>query len=97
LSWGFGPIKRWDSIDNQYLNDHFKIGKLESWLEIPLDSAVTKGLKKRDDSARLPHWPGVKNLKPDISEKFQKFAAEYANKKRIARVHLDIYLWLENR
>jgi len=44
-----------------------------------------------------PHWPGLKSLKTDISKTFQDFAAEYAKQRGIARIHLDVYLWLENR
>lgn len=84
-----------DALYNQYLNDHFGLGKLEQWMEVPLDRAVAKGLKKHD--GHLPQWPGLKHLTPSISSQFQDFAAIHADRKKIERVHLDIYLWLENR
>lgn len=86
-----------DLLYNQYLNDHFEFGQIESWLEVPLDSAVAKGLKERAGRAQLPQWPRLKRLKQDVSEQFQAFAADYAATHNIHRVHLDIYLWLENR
>lgn len=86
-----------DTLYNQYLNKHYGIEKLESLMEIPLDSAVAKGLKRHAGRGRLPHWPGLKSLNPDMSTKFQEYAMEYARAKNIARVHLDVYLWIENR
>jgi hypothetical protein len=86
-----------DALYNLYLNQMFKLHLLESWLELPLDSAVTKGLKARSNIGELPRWPGLKNLKPDVSKSFQDFASKQAQLKGFARIHLDIYLWLENR
>ena len=86
-----------DALYNKYLDDHYRIYRIESFMEVPLDSAVAKGLKRRAGRGRLPYWPGLKNLKPEISAIFQKYAAEYAKTKDAARVHLDVYLWLENR
>ena len=86
-----------DALYNKYLNYHYSIYKLESWMEVPLDSAVAKGLKRCAGRGRLPNWPGLKKLKPEINAIFQKYATECAKKKNAARVHLDVYLWLENR
>jgi len=86
-----------DVLYNQYLNDHFEFRKLESWLEIPLDSAVAKGLKHRAGRGGLPQWPGLKALNSMVSDKFQAFAAQQAKRCGLERVHLDVYLWIENR
>jgi len=86
-----------DSLYNKYLSRQFKLRSIETWLEIILDSAVAKGLKLRSNRGALPRWPGLKNLKPKVSEDFQVFASKQANLKGIARVHLDMYLWLANR
>lgn len=86
-----------DVLYNQYLSEHFKMNRIESWLEIPLDSVVAKALKKTAGRSGLPSWPGLKHLTPEISEVFQRFATNYASHKNIQRVHLDIYLWLDNR
>jgi hypothetical protein len=86
-----------DALYNQYLSKEFKFQSIESWLEIPLDSAVAKGLKFQSNQGELPRWPGLKNLKSHISEGFQLFALKQANLKGLARIHLDMYLWLDNR
>ena len=86
-----------DALYNKYLCRKFKIDKLELWLEIPLDSAVARGLKTQAGHGGLPQWPGLKNLKPDVSDTFQRSALEYAHTRDIERVHMDMYLWLQNR
>ena len=86
-----------DALYNKYLSRQFKLRSVEAWLEIPLDSAVVKGLKSHDHRGELPRWPGLKNLTQDVSEVFQVFASKQATLKGIARVHLDMYLWLDNR
>ncbi|MCH7559635.1 MAG: hypothetical protein IIB56_19590 [Planctomycetes bacterium] len=86
-----------DALYNKYLSKKFKLQSIETWLEVPLDRAVTKGLKLHSNRGELPRWPGLKNLKPNISEGFQVFASKQAILKGIARVHLDMYLWLDNR
>jgi hypothetical protein len=84
-----------DSLNNRYLCDEYEISKIENWLEIPLDSVVAKGLKEKDKN--LPRWTGLKYLKKEISDLFQKTALRISEKDKIARVHLDMILWLENR
>lgn len=86
-----------DALYNQYLNRQYGLDKIESWLEIPLDSAVARGLKSAAGRGILPHWPGLKHLDPDVSNEFQSFAIAHAQTLGIKRVHLDMYLWLENR
>lgn len=86
-----------DALYNQYLCSHFELQLVEPWLEVPLDSAVARGLKSHEKRGELPQWPGLKNLQPNVSDRFQDFAAYRAEQEGIARVHLDIYLWLENR
>jgi len=86
-----------DALYNQYLCSYFQLQSVEPWLEIPLDSAVARGLKSHGKRGGLPQWPGLKNLRADVSDRFQDFATLYAEQEDIERVHLDIYLWLENR
>ena len=86
-----------DALYNKYLSKQFKLQSIETWFEVPLDSAVAKGLKLHSNRGELPRWPGLKNLKPNISEAFQVFASKQAILKGIARVHLDMYLWLDNK
>lgn len=82
---------------NRYLCERFSFQHLESWLEIPLDSAVARGLKKKTGKGALPIWPGLKHLTKDQSDEFQSFAQRLADQMGIARVHLDAYLWTEYR
>jgi hypothetical protein len=86
-----------DSLYNRYLSDHFNLQQIEAWLEIPLDSAVARGLQSGTGRGVLPRWPGLKHLDPSVSTSYQNAAAEHARVLGIARVHLDMYLWLENR
>ena len=86
-----------DVLYNRYLCQEYGIHEIEPWLEIPLDSAVAKGLKRKAGHGKLPSWPGLKNLSKDVSDNFQEFAKTWAIEAELSRVHLDIYLWLENR
>jgi len=86
-----------DVLYNRYLCRHFRINRVESWLEVPLDSAVARGLKRSSQRGELPSWPGLKGLTKPVSDQYQIFANELSKEKNIERVHLDMYLWLENR
>jgi len=86
-----------DALYNHYLATKYNLHRIENWLEIPLDSAVARGLKKLGNRAELPVWPGLKKLSSEISAQFQSFAQDIAKERSLARVHLDIYLWLEER
>ena len=86
-----------DALYNKYISKKFRLQLIEKWLEVPLDSAVAKGLKLNSGRGELPIWPGLKNLTQKVSEDFQVFASKQAHLKGIARVHLDMYLWLANR
>lgn len=86
-----------DALYNKYLNRRFGLQAIERWLEVPLDSIVARALKQQGSRGELPSWPGLKNLTPQVSDKFQVFALQLARQKGLARVHLDIYLWLNNR
>jgi len=86
-----------DIFNNRYLNKVYDLDYIEKVLEIPLDSAVAKGLKKEDVKGKLPEWPGLKGLTREISDQYQKAAGALAKKRKIPTVHLDMYLWMENR
>ena len=47
-------------FNNRYLNEVYYLDRIEKVLEIPLDSAVAKGLKNEDFKNKLPEWPGLK-------------------------------------
>ena len=84
-----------DALYNQYLSREYNISGIEQWMEIALDSKVSKGLRNRFRS--LPRWPGLKHLTHEVSDQYQECARLLAGRIGIPRVHLDIWLWLENR
>jgi len=86
-----------DALYNKYLARAFKLNQLQRWLEIPLDGAVAKGLKQKAGRGNLPPWLGLKKLTRSESDPFQEYALLWAKEARTYRVHLDIFLWLENR
>ena len=86
-----------DALYNRYLCRHYQISKIESMLEVPLDSVIAKSLKQLGQRGQLPSWPGLKRLTKPVSKQFQAFASEIADVKKIKRIHIDMYLWLENR
>lgn len=86
-----------EALYNKYLSKEYGLENIQTFLEIPLDSAVSKGLKRSGLRGELPQWPGLKSLTKRVSNKFQEFALTKAGKDDLIRVHLDMYLWLENR
>ena len=86
-----------DALYNQYLSRRFRISQIEEWLETPLDSVVARGLRSAAGKGPLPRWPGLKGLSPDMNDEYQAFASQHAHTLGIQRVHLDMYLWLDNR
>jgi hypothetical protein len=86
-----------DALYNKYLSREYELEKIEKFLEIPLDSVVAIGLNEAA-KGQLPKWTKLKLLEKNISNKYQKFAKDWAKEKDLpARIHLDALLWLENR
>jgi hypothetical protein len=81
-----------DVFYNYYLRDEYRFGKLEQWLELPLDKDAARGLHQdsKDIRTQLPRWTGVKYLECDISKVYQDAAQQVAQSLGIARVHLDL-------
>lgn len=78
---------------NKYLCGHYGLGRIEPWLEVPLDKYTALALKRKAGRGKLPPWSGVIRLTPPVSELFQRFAAEAARGERVNRVDLDIKYW----
>jgi hypothetical protein len=78
---------------NRYLCTHYRLHKLEAWLEVPLDSHVARGLRLEKGGKNLPRWQGVIHLTPSQNQKYQNFALSVAKWKGTKRVHLDILYW----
>ena len=82
---------------NHYLRRHYRLAASEKYYEVPLDSAVTKGLRWRAPRGHLPAWRGLKHLTLQENHEFQKFASSVAASLGTSRVHLDAVLWPEQR
>ena len=80
-----------DCLYNKYLTEAFDIA--EPLLEVPLDSYTATALGEIEPVGTLPRWPGMRHLTPDISTAFQTVAAQEAERRGIARVHLDGLWW----
>jgi hypothetical protein len=78
---------------NKYLCTHHNLKKIESWLEVPLDSHTAKGLKAHAKRGELPKWRGVIHLTPKDSEIYQDFASKLAKTDGVNRVDLDVKFW----
>jgi hypothetical protein len=78
----------------KYTCRHYKLERIEKWLEVPLDSYVAKGLRHFNGSLR--RWPGIKGLQRKVSDEYQEAAARLAKVKRINKVDLDIIFWRNN-
>jgi hypothetical protein len=81
-----------DCFYTSYLMSAFHLDRVESFLELPLDSITAKRLCDAP-SGTLLRWPGVKHLTAPVSEQLQRVAADEARKLQIARVHLDAFWW----
>jgi hypothetical protein len=86
-----------DCFYTTYLNTAFHLARAEALFEVPLDSITAHGLKQAADRGTLPAWPGVRHVTPEVSERFQRFAADLARTQSIARVHLDAVYWSVGR
>jgi len=86
-----------DAFYNRYLYEHYKLGPLEYWLEVPLDKDVATNLLETTYGRTLPKWKSIKALKPEESDKYQDAASKYSRDQGIARVHLDLLFWRKEK
>ena len=82
-----------DILYNRYLCDYYKYHRIEQWLEVPLDKYVANGIRREIPADCIPKWDNIKDLTANESNKFQDAANWIARKKKIARVHLDLWYW----
>jgi len=82
-----------DVCYNRFLCEKHGLASLEDWMEIPLDGLVAQALKRKAGRGRLPRWPGISELTPDVSGPFQAFARRIAASMGISRMRL----WVEER
>ena len=82
-----------DVLYNHYLRRHFGLRRIESWLEIPLDSYSMKGMAADpvNRHRRSPLRPiPIKDLTREVNCRFQRAAREIAARIGTQPVHLDL-------
>ena len=85
-------------VYNHHLRKAYGLGRIERWLEAPLDSVVAKAIDQKWCGEKLPTWRGLKHLRPDDNEKYQRAAQQLARSIGLrARIFLENELWLRNR
>jgi hypothetical protein len=80
---------------NVYVRDHYHLDRAEAWYEVPLDQLVATNLERLCREGEVPTWYTVKALEAQASAEYQRAAERLASARRIARVHLDAFLWLD--
>ena len=83
-----------DALYNQYLAAHYRLGRAEGFLEIPLDSISAGRLWAAAEPGQLPRWRSVRDLTAAESGRYQAFATTLT-RGGLARVHLDTFWWGE--
>jgi hypothetical protein len=100
-SWGLARkclnIFLRDSFYNAHLLKRYGLSAADSFFEIPLDAKVARKLRRFAGRGKLPPWPGVKKLRPEVSDTYQASALDLSTSWRIERVYLDSYLWVDGR
>jgi len=86
-----------DCVYSRMLCKHFRLEKIEPFLELPLDGVVGRELTSKAEELgqihRLPKWKSIRALTREQSELYQGFARELAGERGYARVHLDVVIW----
>jgi len=79
---------------NRHLSKAYRLDRLSSELELPLDNGVAKKLEHCSTPRKPSKWQGVKYLKPKINQEYQDLAREEAKKRRLpGRAYLDTIWW----
>lgn len=77
-----------------YLRDEYNLARAENFFEVPLDRITGTRLVEESREALSP-WKTVRGLSVEASATYQTAAAELAEERGIARVHLDAVWWGE--
>ena len=81
-----------EAFYNRYICAQFRLERAEEWLELPLDANLARRLRSAFPGCRLPPWRSLTSLTPAVNSNYQGVAAEIADNKGIARVHLEAFL-----
>ena len=82
-----------DCVYSAHLRSLYRLGRIETFCELPLDVVTARCLLDSGEGAGLPAWPGVNALTSEVSARYQEVATKIARARRVRRVHLDVYWW----
>jgi len=82
---------------NHYLREQYNLEWAERFFEVPVDSAVARGVRRKFPRGTFSPWPGLKRLKKKEHDEYQNHAELIAAQLGLARVHLDAVLWVQER
>lgn len=82
-----------NSFYTTYLRDAFDLQLAEPWYEVPLDGIVARRVRAELRALRLPEWPGVRHVTPDLSVTYQDACRQLSKARGVAPVHLDAVYW----
>lgn len=77
---------------NRHLHAAYQMGRIEQWLEVPLDSHVGKQLA-RQPGANFRRWKTVIGLTPTLHKQYQDFAKTVAANFSVNRADLDVFFY----
>jgi len=96
-SWGISRkllnIFLREALYTRYLENAYRLRRIESFLEVPLDSITARGIRTASPKGSQPRWRGVRHLTVEDSDRFQATAKDLAQTYGVARVHLDAMWW----
>jgi hypothetical protein len=82
---------------HRVLCQEYELIRIATFLEVPLDGQVARFLREQAKKAGslLPRWNTIRNLTPECSREYQRFALEYASTlgEGWHRIHLDLIIW----
>jgi hypothetical protein len=81
---------------NRCLCEEYRLDRLGEVMETPLDSIAANELRKNieEEENGLPNWTTVRELKPKVSDEYQRVAEMLAKRWGIHRACLDVFLWI---
>lgn len=82
-----------DALYNHHLRTHYRLERIERYLEVPLDGNVANRLRAEPEGLGLPGWRGVIHLDHATSDLYQGVAAAVARRLAMTVVDLDLLYW----
>lgn len=83
-------------VTNASIAEFYGIEHIRSWLELPLDSHVAKGIQTCSHGIQLPRWRTIKSLTEDQSAAYQGTALVIAERNGVDRIDLEWCWWRVN-